>query len=232
MPKAPQIRSRTEQRNKRTAVRKKATSGRCLDAAHGEAERARGAVQRIAIEGRKEDARTIVGTRHKSGRCPIIAMRPDEVQASRFPVAVARSRRKKQSLEGMRRRGKQFTTLRLSESKDRSRALPSKSKVKPRRGLIQNSELMDSLREFDSTIVILRSRATKNPYSCFFTIPAFQACGPPPAKAAARKRAPNIKPFVILNEVDRRTQRVQRPLADYAEQGGERQTQCSQTSVC
>ena len=162
MPKAPQIRSRTEQRNKRTAVRKKATSGRCLDAAHGEAERARGAVQRIAIEGRKEDARTIVGTRHKSGRCPIIAMRPDEVQASRFPVAVARSRRKKQSLEGMRRRGKQFTTLRLSESKDRSRALPSKSKVKPRRGLIQNSELMDSLREFDSTIVILRSIATKN----------------------------------------------------------------------
>ena len=93
MPKAPQIRSRTEQRNKRTTVRKKATSGRCLDAAHGEAERARGAVQRIAIEGRKEDARTIVGTRHKSGRCPIIAMRPDEVQASRFPVAVARSRR-------------------------------------------------------------------------------------------------------------------------------------------
>jgi hypothetical protein len=46
----------------------------------------------------------------------------------------------KQSLEGMRRRGKQFTTLRLSESKDRLRALPSKSKVKPRRGLIQNAK--------------------------------------------------------------------------------------------
>ncbi len=34
----------------------------------------------------------------------------------------------------------EFTTLRLSESKDRSRALPSKSKVKPRRGLIQNAK--------------------------------------------------------------------------------------------
>ena len=37
--------------------------------------------------------------------------------------------------------------------------------------------------------------------------------------------------FVILNEVDRRTQREQRPLADYAEQGGERQTKCSQESI-
>ena len=45
-----------------------------------------------------------------------------------------------------------------------------------------------------------------------------------------RRLRPNLKPFVILNEVDRRTQREQRPLADYAEQGGERQTQCSQES--
>ncbi len=37
--------------------------------------------------------------------------------------------------------------------------------------------------------------------------------------------------FVILSEVDRRTQRAQKPLADYAEQGGERQTKCSQESV-
>ena len=33
---------------------------------------------------------------------------------------------------------------------------------------MQNSQLIDSLREFDSTVVILRSRATKNPYSCLF----------------------------------------------------------------
>ncbi len=33
---------------------------------------------------------------------------------------------------------------------------------------IHNSQLMDSLRKFDSTVVILRSRATKNPYSCLF----------------------------------------------------------------
>ena len=51
-----------------------------------------------------------------------------------------------------------------------------------------------------------------------------------PASVPRRLR-PNLKPFVILNEVDRRTQREQRPLADYAEQGGERQTQCSQESV-
>ena len=37
--------------------------------------------------------------------------------------------------------------------------------------------------------------------------------------------------IVILSGANRRTQRVQRPLADYAEQGGERQTKCSQTSV-
>ncbi len=36
---------------------------------------------------------------------------------------------------------------------------------------------------------------------------------------------------VMLSEANRRTQRVQRPLADYAEQGGERQTKCSQESV-
>ena len=53
---------------------------------------------------------------------------------------------------------------------------------------------MDSLREFDSSVVILRSRATKNPYSCFFTIPAFQACGPQPWPAQARKRAPQAAP--------------------------------------
>ena len=66
-------------------------------------------------------------------------------------------------------------------------------------------------------------------------------CGPQPWPAQARKhpavagRAPQAasesKPFVILNEVDRRTQRTQKPLADSAEQGGERQTKCSQESV-
>ena len=71
---------------------------------------------------------------------------------------------------------------------------------------------MDSLREFDSSVVILRSIATKNPYSCLFTIPAFQARGPQPWPAQARKhpavagRAPQLRPnprqtyFVILNE--------------------------------
>ena len=35
----------------------------------------------------------------------------------------------------------------------------------------------------------------------------------------------------MLSGADRRTQRAQRPLADYAEQGGERQTKCSQESM-
>ena len=66
-------------------------------------------------------------------------------------------------------------------------------------------------------------------------------CGPHGSKSrttATANRSPGpaaiVPPrqpyFVILNEVDRRTQRVQRPLADYAEQGGERQTKCSQES--
>ncbi len=52
-----------------------------------------------------------------------------------------------------------------------------------------------------------------------------------PASVPRRLR-PNPKSyFVILSESDRRTQRAQRPLADYAEQGGERQTKYSQESM-
>ncbi len=53
-----------------------------------------------------------------------------------------------------------------------------------------------------------------------------------PASVPRRLRPnPRQTYFVILSEVDRRTQRVQRPLADYASQGGERQTKCSQGSI-
>ncbi|MDE6827876.1 MAG: hypothetical protein K2P46_04060, partial [Alistipes sp.] len=65
---------------------------------------------------------------------------------------------------------------------------------------------------------------------------SFEPCGPQPRPAEARKRAPQAAPeskpyFVILSEANRQTQRAQRPLADYAEQGGERQTKCSQKSM-
>ena len=70
---------------------------------------------------------------------------------------------------------------------------------------------------------------------------SFEPCGPQPCPAEARKHpavarrapqaAPESKPFVILSGANRRTQRVQRPLADYASQGGERQTKCSQGSI-
>ena len=51
---------------------------------------------------------------------------------------------------------------------------------------------------------------------------------PPEPAAIVPPRQPY---FVILNGANRRTQRVQRPLADSSEQGGERQTKCSQESV-
>jgi hypothetical protein len=89
-------------------------------------------------------------------------VRTDITQNSRVTVAVARSRRKKQSLRGMRRRGtKQFTTLRLSESKDRLRALPSKSKVKPRRGLMQNSQF--TINGFSSKVRFHRCHSEAEP---------------------------------------------------------------------
>ncbi len=60
---------------------------------------------------------------------------------------------------------------------------------------------------------------------------AVTSCGS--SSRAGRRLRPNPRQthFVILSGADRRTQRAQRPLADYAEQGGERQTKCSQESM-
>ncbi len=53
-----------------------------------------------------------------------------------------------------------------------------------------------------------------------------------PASVPRRLRpTPRQTYFVILSGADRRTQRAQRPLADYASQGIERQTKCSQESM-
>ncbi len=107
--------------------------------------------------------------RNPRRRSPHVAAHADFRQGSRVTVAVARSRRfgaiARRNAAEREQNNSEFTTLRLSESKDRSRALPSKSddgasresfrtcssmteaqpiqgtaKVKPRRGLIQNAK--------------------------------------------------------------------------------------------
>jgi len=170
-----------------------ATSGRCLDAAHGNGDRPER--QRTAV--RRAHLRRIEpqGTRdtHRSGkrrRGPPTTAHADAAQGSRRADAVARSRRK--------------------------------------RAITKRNAAKDAEQWFTAIDV-----------ASFFG--SFEPCGPQPCPAEARKHPavagraprlrPNPKPFVILNEVDRRTQREQRPLADYAEQGGERQTKCSQESI-
>ncbi len=93
-----------------------ATSGRCLDAAHGNGDRPER--QRTAV--RRAHLRRIEpqGTRdtHRSGkrrRRPPTAAHTDARQGSRRTDAVARSRREKQSLKGMRRRMRTMVLLRM-----------------------------------------------------------------------------------------------------------------------
>ncbi len=86
---------------------------------------------------------------------------------------------------------------------------------------------------------LLRTECRAQPAGARLRASAAGGCGPHGSKSrttATANRSPGpaaiVPPrqpyFVILSEADRRTQRVQRPLADYAEQGGERQTKCSQ----
>ena len=132
---------------------------RCLDAAHGVAARSVPSAQRIHA-GRMETQKARTGTPDvKSRRRPYVALVTDARQVSRRPMAVARSRRfgaiaRMNAAEG-EQNNSEFTTLRLSESKDRSRALPSKSKVKPRRGLIQNAKFRINRVLFESSIPAL-----------------------------------------------------------------------------
>ncbi len=87
---------------------RKTTSCRCLDAAHGKTERPVEAVNRRHFALEKAQVASIEITGCEGRRRPGIAVRTDNIQGSRLVAAVARSRSKKQSLEGMRRRGKQF----------------------------------------------------------------------------------------------------------------------------
>ena len=140
-----------------------------LDAAHGACPGSGSIVQGVH-SGRVEPQITrIVAARDERRRRIIVAIRADAFQDSRLTAAGARSRSFR-AIAGMNaaereQNNSEFTTLRLSESKDRSRALPSRSddgasresfrtcsdmteappiqgtaKVKPRRGLIQNAK--------------------------------------------------------------------------------------------
>ena len=106
-----------------------------LDAEHGKTVGA--AVRTQGVHPRRAEvhaARDDTAGR-KGRRGPHVAVRADSQQGSRaHTVAVARGKRKKQSLKGMRRRGNKFNS----------------------QFRMQNSQLIDSLREFDSTVVILR----------------------------------------------------------------------------
>ncbi len=138
------------QAQRKTAVpenRRAEAAVQMLDAAHGKGIGPIASGQRIHKGAVEPQQAPVMIVRDHGRRGPRIAIRADIAQVSRSAGAVARSRPgiREQSLEWMPRRGNkfnsEFTTLRLSESKDRSWALPSKSKVKPRRGLIQNAKL-------------------------------------------------------------------------------------------
>ncbi len=121
-----------------------ATPVQMLDAAHGACPSSGSIVQGVH-SGRVEPQITrIVAARDERRRRIIVAIRADAFQGSRLTAAGARSRRfgaiARRNAAEREQNNSEFTTLRLSESKDRSRALPSKSKVKPRRGLIQNAK--------------------------------------------------------------------------------------------
>ncbi len=76
-----------------------------LDAAHGDTVRASEPPAQRIHAGRMETQKARTGTPDvKSRRRPYVSLVTDVPQVSRRPVAVARSRRKEQSLGGMRRR--------------------------------------------------------------------------------------------------------------------------------
>ncbi len=117
---------------------------RCLDAAHGAGRNPVAPGERMCTIRSTGKETGMQVARNPRRRSPHVAAHADFRQGSRVTVAVARSRRfgaiaRRNAAEG-EQNNSEFTTLRLSESKDRLRALPSKSKVKPRRGLIQNAK--------------------------------------------------------------------------------------------
>ena len=75
-----------------------------LDAAHGETERPVPSCQRIDIAGDGVETPSVEVVGSHDGRTPPIALGTDTAQRTRFIVAVARSRRSKQSLGGMTER--------------------------------------------------------------------------------------------------------------------------------
>ena len=107
----------------------------------------------------------------------------------------------------------EFTTLRLSESKDRSRALPSKSKVKPRRGLTQNAKF--TINGFSSRVRFQRCHSEEQSdeesvSSAYRCLTALRLSFTSLRRAAAT---------VMLSAADRRTPRAHSPSAAFGSQG-------------
>ncbi len=154
-------------------------------------------------------------------RGPRIAIRADIAQVSRSAGAVARSRPgiREQSLEWMPRRGNKFNS----------------------EFTMQNCEIICHSEEHSD------EESINQQYLFFMCSPGSAAgvassmrAGPGARSATLASALPHQRNSrnvghacrnVMLSEADRRTQRVQRPLADYALQGGERQTKCNQESV-
>ena len=169
--------------------------------------------------------------RNPRRRSPHVAAHADFRQGSRVTVAVARSRRfgaiARRNAAEREQNNSEFTTLRLSESKDRSRALPSKSddgasresfrtcssmteaqpiqgtaKVKPRRGLIQNAKF--TINGFSSRVRFQRCHSEEQSdeesvFVSFSRFPPFRLAGRSLGRAEARKRAPQAASEIIHN---------------------------------
>ena len=161
---------------------------RCLDAAHGAGIGPIAGVQGTRLVKREPEDASAAIRGGKRGGSRVGASRTDVDQSSRHAVAVARSRRKKQSLGGMRRRGKQFRihnakctiyhSERSNERSGRLRTMPSKEE-KDKRSAVKNLSTY-------TFIQILRRSAPQNDnavipywhrYGMSSKIPARAGCG-------------------------------------------------------
>ena len=118
-------------RQLRQLFRTKTTSVQMLDAAHGAGRNPVAPGERMCTIRSTGKETGMQVARNPRRRSPHVAAHVDFRQGSRVTVAVARSRRfgaiaRRNAAEG-EQNNSEFTTLRLSESKDRSRALPSRS---------------------------------------------------------------------------------------------------------
>ncbi len=157
----------------------------------------------------EEQTAYVVTAVSESRRRPYCTRTADAAEGSRRAVAVARSRR--------------CEAIAMRNAAEREQ---NNSKC-----TIQNSELI----EFSSKAQFHRCHSEAKPKNRLISNIHFSCARPsrPRAQGLPYQKEPagHACRNVMLSESNRRTQRAQRPLADYASQGGERQTQCSQESM-